>query len=1104
MSTTDIFGGSNLTLVISGTATTQTITQNNGGTMSGIFQVNKSSGTASLSTSFTTGSTCNVVEGTLDTNGSNFTCGSTFTVENGGTLELFGSETISQPTFNSGSSAKYTGDGDSSADTYYINNWSYQNLTVAMTDSADTLSTGDTLSNGLQEYWKMDDSSGSTITDDSGNSKNGSANGSSIVSGHINNARRLNGTSDYLSFNNPALPTGDFTYTMWVNTTDNDSQLFMASNGSGGNELWVKINGGTLQGLVNDSTAANATTTVHDGAWHLVTFTRSGSTYSIWVDEGAAEGNNTDGSTLNYSSCPLYIGVDIDTGCSGSLGQYMAGDVDEVRVYNRALSQTEIEAIYNEGSTAITTLTVAGAFTLSSGTFTAPSGNFNVAGNFVHSGGTFTNNSGTVVLNGTGQTVSGDTTFNNLTKSVSSADTLTFGASDTQTITGTITLTGASGNLLTLVTSSNGTQWKFDPQGTRSISYVSVSYSNNINGTEITAAGNNITDGGHNTNWLFNQNPNTPSSLGPSSLVSNFTTNDSTPTLTFTLSDPDSGDTVKFTIQIDDSSDFSSNVVNYTSALSSQGSFSFTVGQAAGSGTYTTGNVDQELSDGSYYWRVKATDNTGTASSYATANSGSAAFVVDGSAPLAFTLSEPSNNSYINTERPAYKWKTASDNSSLSKYKFEVDNGDSGDFTIDNIPVSRTLPYSGNGYTINYEGFGDGDSSNNYISILTDSSNAWGDDNNDGKLNPGQRTWTVYAYDNAGNRTDESRTIFYDSSAPSLSSVKVNNTSSNAKSLITKDTKPTISGRITDNLSNDVASGPDKASFDFRKKELFGTYTSVLSGDISIDKTYWSNDNSEISDNSKNDSDKYGDFSFTPETPLDKGDYEIVVTGYDKAGNSTSQTIDLTIGELPLTSNEKAKENVSKKTPVKNNIAKNENNTEDNNKNDNKNDEKVVEADNNQPNILINVVGAVTETVANIVKDTYFTITSAIRNLSNLPFSGEINVVRIVVPESLVGKVGHTLDTWLNNDKTEIHNVHVAEKGNDYVIISWETNHYATSKVNYGDSYDYGKDVQDNTLVKEHSIKISGLKPKTTYYYEVMSQGKNYVFDARHEFKTGE
>jgi outer membrane protein assembly factor BamB len=125
----------------------------------------------------------------------------------------------------------------------------------------------------------------------------------------------------------------------------------------------------------------------------------------------------------------------------------------------------------------------------------------------------------------------------------------------------------------------------------------------------------------------FSSAPYEPTSLGGH--ITGATTSDTTPSLTFTLSDPGESDTVKYRVQIDDTSNFGSPIVDYTSALAAQGTASFTVGQAAGSGSYTTGSASQTLADGSYYWRVKAIDNNSEESSYTEANSGSIAFVVD-------------------------------------------------------------------------------------------------------------------------------------------------------------------------------------------------------------------------------------------------------------------------------------------------------------------------------------------------------------------------------------------------------------------------------------------------------------------------------------------
>jgi len=72
--------------------------------------------------------------------------------------------------------------------------------------------------------------------------------------------------------------------------------------------------------------------------------------------------------------------------------------------------------------------------------------------------------------------------------------------------------------------------------------------------------------------------------------------------------------------------------------------------------------------------------------------------------------------------------------------------------------------------------------------------------------------------------------------------------------------------------------------------------------------------------------------------------------------------------------------------------------------------------------------------------------------------------------------------------------------GDGYADIVWETNHPATSKVNWGDSFDYGQSLEDPSFTTHHTIRITGLAVGQTYYYEVMSNGKNYAYDARHEF----
>lgn len=150
---------------------------------------------------------------------------------------------------------------------------------------------------------------------------------------------------------------------------------------------------------------------------------------------------------------------------------------------------------------------------------------------------------------------------------------------------------------------------------------------------------------------LVDAAPDRPADLGPAALVSGLPTNASRPAFTFTLADADPADQVGYQILIATSLDFAAPVIDYTSGLGSTGGVSYTVGQAAGLGTYTVGSSDSVLSDGPYYWKVRAFDAAGAFSSYAVAASSGMglAFVVDTVAPVIAEVSPISSYTYDHT-----------------------------------------------------------------------------------------------------------------------------------------------------------------------------------------------------------------------------------------------------------------------------------------------------------------------------------------------------------------------------------------------------------------------------------------------------------------------
>src|SRR3989338_3871373 len=176
-----------------------------------------------------------------------------------------------------------------------------------------------------------------------------------------------------------------------------------------------------------------------------------------------------------------------------------------------------------------------------------------------------------------------------------------------------------------------------------------------------------------------------------------------------------------------------------------------------------TCTVSTALSDGAHTMNVRATDSNSNTT--ASGSESSDAFTIDATAPVSIDLDSPGDNSYTNSERPSFKWKATSDaTAGLSKYVLEIDNPSagsgqaSGDFTIDNIPTSGTTDItSNNKYVIHFDGFSDSDSTNNYISVYTRSTNDWGSSENDAKLREGRVSWKVKAVDNAGNETSSSR-----------------------------------------------------------------------------------------------------------------------------------------------------------------------------------------------------------------------------------------------------------------------------------------------------------------------------------------------------------
>ena len=202
----------------------------------------------------------------------------------------------------------------------------------------------------LFAWYKFDETTGSSAADSSGNTRTGNLNGgySHISSGKIGYALGLDGSSGYV-----VLPSGmlssvsDFTVTAWVYLNANytwnrifdfgsgtGSYMFLSPMGGGG-KLRYAITVGTGEQIV-DGTSALPT-----GSWQHVAVTQSGSTCTLYVN-GTQVGQNA-----GITNKPSGLGSTTQTwiGRSQWPDPYFNGNIDDFRIYSRALSAGEVATI---------------------------------------------------------------------------------------------------------------------------------------------------------------------------------------------------------------------------------------------------------------------------------------------------------------------------------------------------------------------------------------------------------------------------------------------------------------------------------------------------------------------------------------------------------------------------------------------------------------------------------------------------------------------------------------------------------------------------------------------------------------------------------------
>lgn len=230
--------------------------------------------------------------------------------------------------------------------------------------------TNNDITSNLNVYYKFDEGTGTIANDSSGSSNPGVLNGSATyVGGKIGPyAVGLSGSSQYVKetnlsgISNNSLATNlnsAWSISFWLFPTSSSGSVISSTAIDSGNfdGIWVQwggcFGGGTAKTICTgmDSSSGASLAVYYNSilplnTWTQVVITYSGfcssSNFNIYIN-----GINETTTSINNGGCGSFTNRSWYVGSSATPDTYFTGDVDDYRVYNRALSSGEVTAIFN-------------------------------------------------------------------------------------------------------------------------------------------------------------------------------------------------------------------------------------------------------------------------------------------------------------------------------------------------------------------------------------------------------------------------------------------------------------------------------------------------------------------------------------------------------------------------------------------------------------------------------------------------------------------------------------------------------------------------------------------------------------------------------------
>ncbi len=207
------------------------------------------------------------------------------------------------------------------------------------------------VTNGLMAYYSFDEG---TVTDwnDNYNGFNQGAEPSNDTPSGEGLSMEFNGNSSYLQIPYTIFPISSaWSYSVWFKCALNDN-LYSTILGTNHNYCGIDLNDNNMGRLFirTNSYSSNYSwqpsgiiTNFLNNQWHLLTITYTGSVACVYIDGALFETTNHGSLQWWTGYTNTYIGANI----TSSNKWYFNGKMDNIRTYNRALTATEVRALFN-------------------------------------------------------------------------------------------------------------------------------------------------------------------------------------------------------------------------------------------------------------------------------------------------------------------------------------------------------------------------------------------------------------------------------------------------------------------------------------------------------------------------------------------------------------------------------------------------------------------------------------------------------------------------------------------------------------------------------------------------------------------------------------